>query len=105
VSLLIFEGHTVIEVARQAGHSPETCLRNYARVFSDYDPAARIPAEEQIRAARRAVAEAGRRADARDRAGRAGDVAERLEEVARGRWPSPQPSRRPDSNRGPLHYE
>ncbi len=52
VSLLIFEGQTVIEVARQAGHSPETCLRHYARVFAEYDPAARVPAEEQIRRAR-----------------------------------------------------
>ena len=34
VSLMIFEGHTVVEVARQAGHSAETCLRHYARVFS-----------------------------------------------------------------------
>jgi len=82
VSLLIFEGQTVIEVARQAGHSPETCLRNYARVFADYDPGARIPAVEQIWAARLSVAAAARRADARDRAGRTRDVAERLEDVA-----------------------
>lgn len=53
VSLLISEGHTVIEVARRAGHSPETCLRHYARVFAEYDPARRVPAEEQIVAARR----------------------------------------------------
>ncbi|MEJ7893014.1 MAG: tyrosine-type recombinase/integrase [Solirubrobacteraceae bacterium] len=39
VSLMIFEGHTVVEVARQAGHSAETCLRHYARVFEEYDPA------------------------------------------------------------------
>jgi integrase len=105
VSLLIFEGHTVIEVARQAGHGPETCLRNYARVFADYDPASRMPAEDQIRAARTAIEEAGRRADAREWAGRGVDVAERLHEVARGQWPAPHASRRPDSNRGPLHYE
>jgi integrase len=30
VSLLIAEGRTVIDVAGQAGHSPETCLRNCA---------------------------------------------------------------------------
>lgn len=41
VSLLIFEGHTVLEVAPQAGHSAETCLCHYARVFDDYDPSTR----------------------------------------------------------------
>ena len=49
---MIFEGHTVIEVARQAGHSPEICLRHYARVFADYDPADRQSVTDQIRAAR-----------------------------------------------------
>ena len=52
VSLLIHEGQTVMEVARQAGHSAETCLRHYAGVFADFDPAQRVAAEEQIRAAR-----------------------------------------------------
>jgi len=52
VSLLIFEGHTVVEVARQAGHSAEMCLRHYARVFDEYDPGLRRSAEEQIAAAR-----------------------------------------------------
>lgn len=55
VSLMIFEGHTVVEVARQAGHSPETCLRHYARVFAEYDPADRVPPEQQIRDARAAL--------------------------------------------------
>jgi hypothetical protein len=32
VSLLIAEGRTVIDVAGQAGHSPETCLRYYAHL-------------------------------------------------------------------------
>jgi integrase len=105
VSLLIFEGRTVIEVARQAGHSPETCLRNYARVFADFEPTMRNPAEEQIRVARATVAEERRWLDARDRVGRMEDVELRLREVARGRLAALQPSRRPDSNRGPLHYE
>jgi integrase len=105
VSLLIFEGRTVIEVARQAGHSPETCLRNYARVFADFEPTMRNPAEEQIRDARATVAEERRWLDARDRVGRMEDVELRLREVARGRLAALQPSRRPDSNRGPLHYE
>ena len=61
VSLLIREGQTVMEVARQAGHSPETCLRHYAGVFSDYDPADRAGAEDEIRRARLSL---GRQADA-----------------------------------------
>jgi transposase-like protein len=52
VSLMIFEAHTVVEVARQAGHSAETCLRHYARVFEEYDPGQRVPAVERIRQAR-----------------------------------------------------
>lgn len=52
VSLLIQEGQTVVEVARQAGHSAETCLRYYAHVFADYDPENRVSAEDQIQQAR-----------------------------------------------------
>lgn len=62
VSLLIDEGRTVIDVAHQAGHSAETCLRHYARAFAEYDPERRVPAEEQIAAARW---RAGREMDAR----------------------------------------
>ena len=36
VSLLIAEGRTVIDVAQQAGHSPETCLRYYAHLFAEF---------------------------------------------------------------------
>jgi integrase len=52
VSLLIQEGMPIVEVARQAGHSPEECLRTYAHVFEEFDPAERVPAEAAIRAAR-----------------------------------------------------
>ena len=52
VSLLIQEGVSIVEVARQAGHSPQECLRTYAHVFEEFDPAERLPAEEAIRAAR-----------------------------------------------------
>jgi integrase len=52
VSLLIGEGQTVVEVARQAGHSAQTCLKTYAHVFDDFDPGDRVPAEERIRLAR-----------------------------------------------------
>ena len=52
VSLLIHEGLSVLEVARQAGHSPKVCLDTYAHVFDDFDPAQRTPAEAAIRQAR-----------------------------------------------------
>jgi integrase len=52
VSLLIQEGVSIVEVARQAGHSPEECLRTYAHVFEEFDPSERVPAEAAIRAAR-----------------------------------------------------
>ena len=52
VSLLIYEGLSIVEVARQAGHSPTVCLSTYAHCFEEFDPAARIPAEDAIRAAR-----------------------------------------------------
>jgi len=38
VSLLIHEGQSILEVARQAGHSPQTCLRDYGHLFDDFDP-------------------------------------------------------------------
>jgi integrase len=52
VSLLIAEGHNVVEVARQAGHSPKMALDTYAHVFEEFDPADRIDAAERIRNAR-----------------------------------------------------
>ena len=65
VSLLIHEGRTVVDVASQAGHTPETCLRHYARLFRDA-PAERVPAEVAIEEARAAVrCNGGRGADAR----------------------------------------
>lgn len=52
VSLLVHEGRSIVEVARQLGHSPEVCLRDYAQVFDDHDPRDRRPASEVIAAAR-----------------------------------------------------
>jgi integrase len=52
VSLLIHEGQSILEVARQAGHSPQTCLRDYGHLFDEFDPAEREPAEAVISAAR-----------------------------------------------------
>jgi integrase len=52
VSLLIHEGVSIMEVARQAGHSTQECLKTYAHTFDEFDPAERTPAEAAIRAAR-----------------------------------------------------
>ena len=72
VSLLIQEGRTVIDVAAQAGHTPETCLRHYARLFRDA-PAERVPAEVAIRRAREVLRDiAGRGQDANTVASKAG---------------------------------
>lgn len=51
-SLLIQEGKKVTYVADQLGHTPETCLRYYARLFEEA-PDVPIAAEDAIRAARR----------------------------------------------------
>lgn len=52
VSLLIHEGRSVVEVARQAGHSPTMTLDVYAHVFDEFDIAERVSAEDQIAQAR-----------------------------------------------------
>ncbi len=55
VSLLIAQGATVVEVARQAGHAPTMTLNTYAHLFDEQDGADHRPAEEQISAARLAT--------------------------------------------------
>ena len=50
VSLMIHAGHTVVEVARWAGHSPQVCLGTYAHLFDTV--AERIDPDLAIRAAR-----------------------------------------------------
>ena len=55
VSLLIAEGHNIVEVARRAGHSPKMTLDTYAHVFEEFDPAERINAADRIRKARDAL--------------------------------------------------
>jgi integrase len=51
-SLLIHEGVSAVEVARQLGNSPAVTLDTYSHVFEEFDPAERLPAEEAIWAAR-----------------------------------------------------
>jgi integrase len=47
-TLLIYEGQPPQYVAEQLGHSAATLLRDYARVWEDFDPSQRVSAEEQI---------------------------------------------------------
>ena len=54
-SLLIHEGQTVVEVARQAGNSPTMTLDTYAHVMAEAEGGERVSAEAAIRAAREAV--------------------------------------------------
>jgi hypothetical protein len=49
VSLLVWEGRTMLEVAAQAGHGVDVCETYYARIFEGYDPAKRTSAEAAIR--------------------------------------------------------
>jgi integrase len=55
VSLLLAEGATVVEVARQAGHSPAMTLSTYAHLFEELDGAERRSAEDEIRRGREAA--------------------------------------------------
>jgi integrase len=53
-SLLIAEGLSVVEVARQAGHAPTMTLDTYAHVMAELGGSERVPAEVAIRQAREA---------------------------------------------------
>jgi hypothetical protein len=57
VSLLIHEGRSVVDVARQAGHSATMTLDVYAHVFDEFDATERVSAEDRIEQARRDVSE------------------------------------------------
>ena len=52
VSLLIREGASVVEVARQAGHSPTMALDTYGHVFAELEGAEKVSAAAEIRRAR-----------------------------------------------------
>jgi integrase len=55
VLLLLAEGANVVEIARQAGHSPTMTLSTYAHLFDDAAGAERVSAEDEIRRARQLV--------------------------------------------------
>ena len=48
-SLLIHEGRSIIEVARQLGHSPTMALNTYGHVFDEFEGGERVSAEARIR--------------------------------------------------------
>lgn len=52
VSLLIAERRSIVDVARQAGHSPSMALDTYGHVFDELEDAEPASAEELIRDAR-----------------------------------------------------
>src|SRR5581483_9675919 len=52
VSLLIAEGRSIVDVARQAGHSPTMALDTYGHVFDEFDGGEQLRAEDAIREAR-----------------------------------------------------
>ena len=61
-SLLLAEGASVVEVARQAGHSPAMTLSTYGHVIEELEGEERRSAEAVIRAAREARAVASSKA-------------------------------------------
>ena len=52
VSLLLSEGASIVEVARQAGHAATLTLDTYGHVIEELAGADRVSAEAAIRAAR-----------------------------------------------------
>jgi integrase len=55
VSLLIAEGRSILDVARQAGHSASMTLDTYGHIFDELDHRDRRTAERRIIDARRAI--------------------------------------------------
>ncbi len=96
VSLLLLEGATVVEVARQAGHSPTMTLSTYAHLFEELEGVETRSAEDEIRRAREALRSSRTRLYPKPRRRLLGAEAKPLQI---------RQSRRPDSNRGPLHHE
>jgi integrase len=57
-SLLIHEGRlSIVEIAQQLGHNPNTCLSTYAHVMAELRGSEKVSANEQIRDARERVFE------------------------------------------------
>ncbi|MCE7891595.1 MAG: hypothetical protein DYH12_18170 [Sorangiineae bacterium PRO1] len=99
-SLLLHEGHhSVIEIARQLGHSPTMTLNTYGHVMDELDGDAGLSAEEQIRRARAEIRPiSGPRAAAGDST-EASPQQETPPERGLSEWAIL------DSNQGPLPYQ
>jgi site-specific recombinase XerD len=95
-SLLLYEGRTIVEVARQAGHAPSMSLDTYQHVIDELEGTERVPADAQIRRARASLVPASYPPNSAREPSDAAKEPNALQITA---------SRRPDSNRGPLHYE
>jgi hypothetical protein len=95
-SLLLYEGRTIVEVARQAGHAPSMSLDTYQHVIDELEDVERVPADEQIHRARADLVPVSYPPSDPRVPSDAAEGANPLLITA---------SRRPDSNRGPLHYE
>jgi integrase len=113
-TLLIYEGQPPQYVADQLGNSPGTLLRDYARVWEDFDPSQRVSAETQIdRARARSGRAAPKRTSAPEQRLRRARKRQRVSEVFHGasdeaagdhERPGNPGSPLPDSNRRPLPY-
>ena len=90
-SLLIHEGRSLAEVAVQLGDAVATVASTYTHAFIEAEGLAREPVADSIERG----SHGGRRTS---------DVPPAATGVA-GDPASVERSRRPDSNRGPLHYE
>lgn len=88
-TLLIYEGQPPQYVADQLGNSPGTLLRDYARVWEDFDPSQRVSAEthiERVRARLDRAAAARRATEQRPRRPRR---RQRVSQVFHGAPPKP----------------
>jgi integrase len=55
VSLLIAEGRSIIDIARQAGHNPTMTLETYGHIFDEFDGEGHRSAQQRIEEARQKV--------------------------------------------------
>jgi hypothetical protein len=96
VSLLIAQGASVVEVAAQAGHAPTMTLDTYAHLFDESKAPSAPPqkgssGQHELKSCPRMCPFCV-------------SAAKTPEHLAQKTRANSQ-SRRPDSNRGPLHYE
>jgi len=103
-SLLFAEQRNPAEIAEYMGHSVQVLLSTYVHVIEELRGRERVSAEEEIRAARASLAsgDVAQTLPAEPRLDSAGPIGTPQKGSEQG---FPERSRRPDSNRGPLHYE